>query len=50
MSYKEERLKELRLQKRALIHAYVDGKISYKEYLEKITAIDNEIKRLETEK
>jgi hypothetical protein len=47
MSYKEERLKELRLQKRALIHAYVDGKISYKEYLEKVNAIDNEIKKLE---
>jgi hypothetical protein len=50
LGYKEERLKELRLQKRAIIHAYVDGKMSYKEYLEKITAIDNEIKRLETEK
>jgi hypothetical protein len=47
MSYKEERLKELRLQKRALTHAYIDGKISYKEYFEKVNAIDNEIKKLE---
>ena len=47
-SEKGERLKELELEKRATVHAYVDGKISYREYVEKITALDNEIRRLKT--
>ena len=42
-----EELKDLYLKKRAIVHAFVEGQISRKEYIEKVTDIDNKIKRLE---
>jgi hypothetical protein len=39
-------IKELEDKKRAITQAYVDGKISYSEYIRTVVEIDNLIRRL----
>jgi hypothetical protein len=46
----EKRMKELELEKRAIAHARIQGLISEKEFIDKTTKLDNEIRRLRMEK
>jgi hypothetical protein len=39
-------IKELENRKRAITQAYIDGKISYSEYIKTVVEIDNLIRRL----